>query len=299
MSHAKPSEPDGPTKPGNPADPAGPVDPDGPHDSGDRAFTPSHRGGSGPPLLLVHGYTGTWRDWDPIRPELERRHDVLAVTQAGHAGGPPINGPVDQATLPDAIEAAMDEAGFSTAHIVGNSLGGFVALQLASRGRAESVVALAPAGGWRPDHEAFAGTAELFRSIREMILEAAPYADVIASTPEGRRRSTLTLTENYEHLPPDLIAHLIRGAAACELDPGLFEVAQKEGWNLDVGQIECPVRIAWGSEDKVLPLPDAAVRFREEWLPEAEWIEMEGVGHCPQLDVPRETAQLVVDLTTG
>ena len=42
----------------------------------------------------------------------------------------------------------MDEAGFETAHIVGNSLGGYVALQLAARGRARTVVALAPAGGW-------------------------------------------------------------------------------------------------------------------------------------------------------
>jgi pimeloyl-ACP methyl ester carboxylesterase len=41
----------------------------------------------------------------------------------------------------------MDEAGIGRAHLVGNSLGGFVALQLAARGRAESVVALAPAGG--------------------------------------------------------------------------------------------------------------------------------------------------------
>ena len=53
--------------------------------------------------------------------------------------------------LADAVERALDEAGFERAHIAGNSLGGYVALQLAARGRAETVVALAPAGGWADD----------------------------------------------------------------------------------------------------------------------------------------------------
>lgn len=73
---------------------------------------------------------------------------MLAPTLAGHAAGPHIGGEVSDATLADAVERAMDEAGFETAHIVGNSLGAYVALQLAARGRARSVVALAPAGGW-------------------------------------------------------------------------------------------------------------------------------------------------------
>jgi pimeloyl-ACP methyl ester carboxylesterase len=62
---------------------------------------------------------------------------VLAPTLPGHAGGPPLDGEVTDALIPDAIERAMDEAGFETAHIVGNSLGGYVALQLAARGRAD------------------------------------------------------------------------------------------------------------------------------------------------------------------
>jgi pimeloyl-ACP methyl ester carboxylesterase len=110
-------------------------------------FTPSHRGGSGPPLVLLHGFTDTWRTWELVVPALERRHDVLAVTLAGHAGGPPIERAIDDDVLADAVESAMDAARLDTAHVVGNSLGGYVALQLAARGRARSVAALAPAGG--------------------------------------------------------------------------------------------------------------------------------------------------------
>ncbi|MGH2946087.1 MAG: alpha/beta fold hydrolase [Solirubrobacteraceae bacterium] len=103
----------------------------------------------------MHGFTGTWRCWELVLPALERAHDVLAPTMPGHAGGPPIDGEVDDAVLADGIERAMDEAGFETAHIVGNSLGGYVALQLAARGRADSVVALAPAGGWAKGDESY------------------------------------------------------------------------------------------------------------------------------------------------
>ena len=60
---------------------------------------------------------------------------ALAPTLAGHAGGPPLDGEVTDALLADGVERAMDEAGFETAHVVGNSLGGYVALQLAERGR--------------------------------------------------------------------------------------------------------------------------------------------------------------------
>ena len=114
----------------------------------DSTFTPFHRGGSGLPLVCVHGFADTWRTWELVLPDLERRHDVLALTLAGHAGGPPISGPIDHKSLVDAAERAMDEAGFETAHVVGNSLGGFLSLQLAARGRALTVVALAPASGW-------------------------------------------------------------------------------------------------------------------------------------------------------
>jgi pimeloyl-ACP methyl ester carboxylesterase len=41
-------------------------------------FTDAHRGGEGPPLLLVHGFTDTWRTWELVLPALERSHEVLA-----------------------------------------------------------------------------------------------------------------------------------------------------------------------------------------------------------------------------
>src|SRR5213082_3105114 len=74
---------------------------------GVEAFTPAHRGGSGPPLVLLHGFLDTWRTWERVLPALERRHDVLAPTLPGHAGGPRLEDPVTVHTLADAVERVM------------------------------------------------------------------------------------------------------------------------------------------------------------------------------------------------
>jgi pimeloyl-ACP methyl ester carboxylesterase len=239
----------------------------------------------------------TWRTWELVLPALEREHDVLAPTLAGHAGGPSLSSGVTDTSLADSLEQAMDDAGFASAHVVGNSLGGYLALQLAARGRAESVVALAPAGGWAPGDESYKDLLGLQESIYAAAKAAAPHADALVSTAGGRRRATQYITANYEHIPPELLAHQLLGVAGCDAALSLTEHAARVGWSLDADQISCPVRVIWGTADALLPWPFAAVRFREEWLPHADWVELEGVGHCPQLDVPLETSQLVLDFT--
>jgi pimeloyl-ACP methyl ester carboxylesterase len=69
------------------------------------------------------------------------------------------------------------------------------------------------------------------------------------------------------------------------------------GWPLDAAAIRCPVRIVWGTADRLLEWPRTAARYRRDWLAHADWVELEGVGHCPQLDVPLEAAQLILGFT--
>jgi pimeloyl-ACP methyl ester carboxylesterase len=74
----------------------------------------------------------------------------------------------------------------------------------------------------------------------------------------------------------------------------LSAAGNSDGWHLDAKAIECPVRVVWGTDDRILKYPVAATRFREEWLPAAEWIELDAVGHLPRVDVPAEAADLVL-----
>jgi pimeloyl-ACP methyl ester carboxylesterase len=243
--------------------------------------------------VCLHGITDTWRTWELVLPALERHHELLAPTLAGHAGGPPIAGEASAAVLADGVERAMDEAGFETAHFAGNSLGGYVALQLAARGRARSVVALAPAGGWARGDESFRETLADFEKMQELLKAAAPRAEELVASVEGRRLATRYIVTNFEHIPAELIAHQARGAAACEGLAALNDHALRHGWSLEAEKVSCPVRIVWGTDDRILPWPSTAARYRE-WFPNADWVELDGVGHCPQLDVPLETAQLIL-----
>ncbi|EHN11547.1 putative hydrolase [Patulibacter medicamentivorans] len=262
-------------------------------------FTPAHRGGSGSPLVCLHGFTDTWRTWELVLPVLERHHDVLAPTLLGHAGGPPLTGEVDADAIVDAVERAMDAAGFETAHVVGNSLGGFVALRLAARGRARSVVALAPAGGWEVGDPALRETLGFFTTMQAQVRAAVPHADAIMASEAGRRAATQFITTNYEHLPAELLAHQMQGVAGCDGAAAMIDHALRDGYDLDAERITCPVRIVWGTADRLLAWPSSAVRYRRDWLPHADWVELDDVGHCPQLDVPLETAALITGFTAG
>ena len=109
----------------------------------------SYRAGEGPPLLLLHGLAMSWRAWRPLLASLRTDHQVIAPTLPGHRGGPAAPADVNVAWLADYLETMLDEDGHDRVHVVGNSLGGWLALELARRGRACSVTAVSPAGAWR------------------------------------------------------------------------------------------------------------------------------------------------------
>jgi pimeloyl-ACP methyl ester carboxylesterase len=248
------------------------------------------------PMVLLHGVTDTPRTWDLVRDALAEQHEVFAPTLLGHAGGPEYTGDPSPEAIADQVERDMDAAGLETAHLVGNSLGGGIALLLAARGRADTVVALAPAGGWDLDGDEQRHVRSFFHMAQSLVKGAAPHADAIASTPEGRARALAFMTVNHAHVPADLVAHQIRSAAECPIVLPLVDLTVERGYG-DLGPIDAPVRIVWGTEDKVLPYPVAASRFRDE-LPEADWVVLEDIGHLPQLDDPELCARLILEWTT-
>ena len=89
----------------------------------------------------------------------------------------------------------------------------------------------------------------------------------------------------------------IVGAANCPAAMPLVKFARNPGFLVDSGRIDCPVRFIWGTSDQLLRWPDTAVRFQAEWFPESEFVELDGVGHCPQLEVPAETAEMIAGTT--
>ena len=146
--------------------------------------------------------------------------------------------------------------------IAGSSLGGLVALQLKARGRAWSVVAFAPAGGWARGDESYKETLALQATMVEAARTAAPHADALLATADGRRRATQYMATRFEHIPRELLAHQLLGVAGCAaalplIDHALRRLEPPRGAN----HVPGADRLG-GTDDKLLPWPSAAARYR-------------------------------------
>jgi len=259
-----------------------------------------HRGGSGEPLVLIHGFSATRAAWQPVVAELEGAHDVLAVTLAGHGGGSelPAGTRASVGALVDAVERDMDEAGFETAHLAGNSLGGWIALELASRGRARSVVALAPAGGWEAGSSAERRLRSLFTRNHRMSRALEPRLESLLGRPRLRRAMLWQVVAHGERIPPAAAAQMVRDSLACTIYWDLMEGIMQDGPPQSFENVSCPVALVWGTSDRILPARRYSERLRD-LLPSAAWIELRGAGHVPMFDDPALVAHTISEFAAA
>jgi pimeloyl-ACP methyl ester carboxylesterase len=256
-----------------------------------------HRSGSGTPLVLLHGLTACWQVWQPVIPLLAERHDVVALTLPGHHGGPALPGgvPATVAALVDGLVETLDRLGLRRVHVAGNSLGGRVALELARRDRALSVVAIAPAAWWPSDRD----LRRVTRSLRGGVAAArciAPFADLAVS----RRVLCRALGSRTMHFPdrcaPSDLAAILRAVRGCTVVKEILRSAPSEGVVRDLERISCPVRLAWPSEDRVLPFAIFGAGLAER-MPDASLVMLPRTGHVPMWDDPELVTRTILEVT--
>lgn len=248
-----------------------------------------HRGGSGEPLVLVHGIGHTWRGWKPMLPRLEESFDVLApdLPGFGRSATLPASAAPTPEALADAVEGEMDAAGFETAHVAGNSLGGWIALELARRGRAATVTAISPAGLAFGRERAWARA--VLVAMRRLS-RAAPAPLALLRNPVGRTLlAGPALGRPWRANPEELAEQAELYASAPAFDAALPLVIDGQPRGLET--IPCPVLVLWGTRDVVL-LPRQARRF-ERLIPGAELRMLKGLGHTPMSDDPELLAEAI------
>ncbi len=239
--------------------------------------------GEGPTLVLLHPLGADRRVWEPIVGWLAGRYELIAVDLPGFGGSPPLADKPTPAALADAVAGFLEGLGREHAHAVGNSLGGWVALELALSGRALSASAIAPAGLWPEPLMPKRGLA------RNLARGALPLVDRIASSARGRALLLAGTVARPERVPAQAAAHLVRAYATA---PG-FQ-ATNDAMRADrfhgLERIQVPVTLIWPEHDRLVRPPAVLPANVESCV-------LPGAGHIPMWDAPAEVSRILAVAT--
>jgi pimeloyl-ACP methyl ester carboxylesterase len=251
-----------------------------------------HRVGSGPPLVLIHGIGSRWQMWQPVLERVAAEREVIALDLPGFGASPPppTGTPPGIASLVRLVSEFIDELGLGRPHVAGNSLGGWLSLELAKHGRARSATGLSPAGFHNRLEGSFQRASLTFA--RRASGLAAPRAERFLSTPARRK---LMLQQYFAHperiSTADAAADLRALAGAAWFTPTLRAI---NATHFSGGeQIEVPVTIAWGEKDRLLR-PRQAARAQRA-VPRARLLVLTGCGHVPTYDDPEQVARALLE----
>lgn len=253
------------------------------------------RSGRGESVVLVHGLGSAATIFKPLVKFLEQRFDVINIDLPGHGQTPLVRGiGMSPQDMGDYVFKTMDELGVERAHLIGNSLGGWIALEMAAArpDRALSVVALAPAGM----RETPLSHNDLLLSFNRLLARSLkPFIPVLIPLKFMRavgfsRNSPLWREWTLETCRD--AAEAMAGAKGYNyaLKDSLGKVANS---TLTIPE-SVPVVVVFGDTDNILPAKTA--QSRVFMPPHGQWLTWENCGHAIQLDYPERVAQLVETL---
>jgi pimeloyl-ACP methyl ester carboxylesterase len=246
-----------------------------------------------PPLVLLHGIGGCWQHWIQNIPRLAQEHRVIATDLPGFGASPLPARAVSVSLYTEIVVELLDQLGVGACIVIGNSLGGMVAIDLAARfsTRVERIVLVAPAG---VSIASIRHGAEI--AVRLAALQSRRASALIR--PGGGSRHPMSLVV---HDPEQLERGLLRAAFAGGSGGGGFQrvalhlMLLRLRGRLMAGadQVTCPTLIVWGRDDRINRVGDAAVFGG--LIPTATAVIMDEAGHVPMLERPREFNRLVLE----
>ena len=245
------------------------------------------RTGDGPPLVLIHGLGATRGVWDPQIDRLAAERDVIAIDLPGFGESPML----DEAPTPWALGAAVTrmcaEIGVDSPHVAGNSLGGWVSLEIAKAQEAASVCLISPAGLWRRP----LGPRKI--NTRKWAGLMRPLLSALTRNRRAREAMLRTTVGRPEKVPQ---AEALKLIDAWITAPG-YDAANAEMRRYiceDLDRVTVPTTIAWGELDRLVGPPRP-----ERRPPDSHFIKLENCGHTPNWDAPRLISELLLETSAG
>jgi pimeloyl-ACP methyl ester carboxylesterase len=248
--------------------------------------------GSGPPLVLLHGYCSNTYTWKDVLPALAQQFHVLAVDLKGFGFSEKPRGNYSLNAQADLVMKLLDEVAIPNATIGGNSMGGAVGL-LCALNYPERVNRLVLVDG------------AIFRRMAESGQRLAPplflkpvigpMLTALALTSDTLVRRALELSL-YDHslLTPERLEAYYRPLRTRGGQRAAFEVARQ--WDLssaksNLDRVQSPTLILWGEKDELVPLALGQQLHRE--MKDSKLVVFENCGHMPQEEQPKRFVEVV------
>jgi pimeloyl-ACP methyl ester carboxylesterase len=251
--------------------------------------------GSGPPVVFIHGLSGSWQNWLEQLPVFARDHRVITFDLPGFGASEMPREKITIRGYGRFVDALLDELGVSSAAAVGNSMGGFIGIELAIRfpQRVERLVLVSAAGlsiEYLRNERALAVLGAIENRLAAYSGWVASRSDALARRPGARRMIFGIVAHRPDRLPGPLIAEQVRGSGKPGFLPALDALTDYPIRDR-LGEIACPTLIVWGAEDKLVPARDADEFAR--LIPNSRKVVWQQTGHVAMLERPEAFNALV------
>src|SRR3954447_13655528 len=252
--------------------------------------------GEGPALVLIHGLGASWQSWLEQVPEFSRDHRVVVMALPGFGCSEMPSPDISIEYYAQWAFRFLDALGIESAALVGNSMGGFIAAEMAIRqpDRVQRLTVVSAAVFWQTYRRA-QPLLQLARLSDAIVARALMRTtDDIATRPRLRSWALATAGFRYPHLISRELAHeMVRSARRTDgFLPGLEALA---GYSLEeeLPKISCATLIVWGAHDALVKVKDA--ERLQELIPNARREIFERTGHVAMLERPERFNRLLAE----
>jgi pimeloyl-ACP methyl ester carboxylesterase len=241
------------------------------------------------PLVFVHGLSGSWPNWLEQLPAFAATHRVITLDLPGFGHSPMPRQEISISGYARLLEQLLGRLGVDAAPVVGNSMGGFIAAELAIAHpqRVERLVLISAAGLSTHNHRGSVTVLPAMRTLERSLMAAAAWtaskSDTVARRARLRDAALAVVVRKPAKLDPALAAEQIRGAGKPGVIQG-FEAVLHYEIRERLPEIACPTLIVWGDRDRLIPVRDADVFA--ELIPNSRKVVFGDTGHMSMLERP-------------
>jgi pimeloyl-ACP methyl ester carboxylesterase len=251
---------------------------------------------SKPTVMLVHGLAASWQCWLANILELAENFFVVALDLPGFGES---EMPADGITIPgyaNCVAGLLDHLGVASAFVIGNSMGGMTAIQLAldHPTRVEKLVLVSPAGWSTNSVPPAVGQAAGLGAL--VFGRVAANREAIVRRPKLRARALRGVVAHPEKISGEAAYELLGGTGS-EGFPGALRAILAHDFRDRLGEIKQPVLFIWGRRDGVVTSRDI-VKFGEA-IPQAEKIVLRDTAHVAMVEHPEWFDRVATEFLLG